>query len=230
MAFFLSFNLVDVVIVVAALISGVMATNRGFIREALGLVGWVVSILMAGWCDGLVVRVLEDAIESERLAAGVAWFIPFFVIAVGWFVMANISTPTLRHFTLGLFDRPLGFFFGVVRGFVLAVLFYIGLVVAAEGEDGLPRMVGNAALVDQVRSAAIFLASLAPDSIRDTITDNIPATHIDSDDVDEFNERLEGPLIPAVPSEVPAVPSPDGGGGNLLPDELQENPLIYDTQ
>ena len=224
MAFFLSLNLVDIVVIGITLISGAMSTQRGFIREAMGLTGWVVSILIAQWTDALVLNLVEDSIESERLAAGVAWVIPFFFIATSWFVVANLTSPTLRHFTFGIFDRPMGFVFGLVRGFVVAVLIYIGMVLAADGERNLPRMVASAALIDEVRSAGVFLASLAPDSIRDTITDLIPRTHIDSDDVDEFNDRLV-PDFDFVPGD-----GGDTSSGTLLPDELQQTPLIYDGQ
>ncbi|MCG8621353.1 MAG: CvpA family protein [Proteobacteria bacterium] len=225
MGFFLSFNLVDVFLIVTALVSGVMATNRGFIREAMGLVGWVMSIFIAQWSDSFVLRLIEDSIESERLAAGLAWIIPFFLIASSWFVVANLSSPTLRHFTLGMFDRPAGFLFGLLRGVVVAVLIYIGMVVAAEGEDNLPDMIGNAALIDEIRTSAVFLASLTPNSVRDTITDGIPRTHIDSGDVEDFIPDFGGGGLLSPDSNTGAPPS-----GTLLPDELQETPFIYEGQ
>ena len=93
---FASLNFVDYAILLVLAISSILSTLRGMTREALGLAGWALSILMAR----LVAPILEDPIANvvpnEDLVSGIAWTIPFIITVILWFVLASLISPGLK--------------------------------------------------------------------------------------------------------------------------------------
>lgn len=217
------FNLIDILIVVIAIISGLMASLRGLIREVFGLAGWVFAIIGARLLEQSTSDFLTDYIASDDLRMILGWAIPFIIISIIWYILSNILSPPLRRFTLNILDRPLGFIFGLARGVVIAALIYMGALFAVDKEKALPDMVKNAALIDVMRSTSIFLANLTPESISDGIIEKIPETTINPD----------APLETIIPNEAvdpltESPPSSTSKTGTLLEDELGELPKIID--
>ncbi len=219
------FNLIDVLIVIIAVISGVMASLRGLIREVFGLTGWVFAIIGANLLSEVTTEQLAEYIASDDLRTLLGWALPFIIISIIWYILSNILSPPLRRFTLNMLDRPLGFIYGLARGIVIAALIYMGALFAVEKEDALPSMVQKATLIDVMRSTTIFLANLTPESIRDEIVEKIPETIIDPD----------APLESVIPEDAISTSdesnSPSASSsktGSLLQDELGDFPTITD--
>jgi membrane protein required for colicin V production len=219
------FNLIDVLIVIIAVISGVMASLRGLIREVFGLTGWVLAIIGANLLSEVTTEQLAEYIASDDLRTLLGWALPFIIISIIWYILSNILSPPLRRFTLNMLDRPLGFIYGLARGIVIAALIYMGALFAVEKEDALPSMVQKATLIDVMRSTTIFLANLTPESIRDEIVEKIPETIIDPD----------APLESVIPEDAISTSdesnSPTASSsktGSLLQDELGDFPTITD--
>ena len=216
------FNFIDILIVIIAVISGFMASLRGLIREALGLAGWVVAVIVARLTDVMVAEQLEDHIASEMIVSVLGFAIPFLLVAILWYVLSNILTPPLRRFTLNILDRPLGFIYGLARGFVIAALLYMSALFAVDSEEALPNMVREAALADGLRSTTLFLASLTPEAMRDEIADKIPETLIAPEQANDITDQIVQPL-----EESPTTPE-SNAVGNLLDDEINHSPTITD--
>ena len=219
------FNLIDVLIVIIAVISGVMASLRGLIREVFGLAGWVFAIIGANLLSEVTTEQLAEYIASDDLRTLLGWALPFIIISIIWYILSNILSPPLRRFTLNMLDRPLGFIYGLARGIVIAALIYMGALFAVEKEDALPDMVQHATLIDALRSTTIFMANLTPESIRDDIVEKIPETIIDPDTPlenvlpeDTISTSDESNSSSASPSKT----------GSLLQDELGNLPTITD--
>jgi membrane protein required for colicin V production len=219
------FNLIDVLIVIIAVISGVMASLRGLIREVFGLTGWVLAIIGANLLSEVTTEQLAEYIASDDLRTLLGWALPFIIISIIWYILSNILSPPLRRFTLNMLDRPLGFIYGLARGIVIAALIYMGALFAVEKEDALPSMVQKASLIDVMRSTTIFLANLTPESIRDEIVEKIPETIIDPD----------APLESVIPEDAISTSDESNSSsasssktGSLLQDELGDFPTITD--
>ena len=215
------FNLIDVLIVVVAVISGAMASLRGFIREIFGLIGWIGARML----EKTTSTFLVEYIPSDDLRLVLGWAIPFIIIALIWYIISNILSPPLRRFTLNLLDRPLGFLFGLARGIVIAALIYTGALFAVDHEDALPSMVKDMALIDVTRSTTIFLADFLPETISEEIIEKIPETIIDP----------EAPLDGLIPDETldtttesNTAATSQSNTGTLLEDELGDLPTITD--
>src|SRR5579859_4696315 len=116
----------DVLIVLVLLGSTIIGLLRGFVREAVSLVFWVVAI-WAAWKFGSVVEPhLGGLLADPNVAPWVGRLIVLvLVLLVGWLVGLVVS-----HFAhslgLGVMDRAIGVLFGIARGTVLVGLMIIG--------------------------------------------------------------------------------------------------------
>ena len=59
-----------------------------------------------------------------KATAVLSFAVPFVIVVIVWF-FANIVAPGLK-ITFGNLDRPLGFIFGLMRGFVLIAFSWPG--------------------------------------------------------------------------------------------------------
>ncbi|MCB2115372.1 MAG: CvpA family protein [Rhodobacteraceae bacterium] len=162
------FTIVDAVVAVVILMSAILAYSRGFVREALAIVGWiaaaVLAFIFAPQAEPLVkqIPVLDKYLGDSCELAIIAAFAGVFAISL---IVMSIFTPlfasAVQRSALGGLDQGLGFLFGVLRGMLLvaiAFLVYNRVLV----NEGVP-------VVDNSQSAHIF------SSMQDKLNENVPA-------------------------------------------------------
>lgn len=206
-------NFIDYAIIVVLVVSGLMSTLRGMTREALGLAGWPLSILVAKFTAPYLEPVVLDIITVEGLSQALAWAIPFAITVVFWFIMASLMSPGLKRAGLGALDRWLGVVFGLIRGFLLVLIAYTTAVVAVEGEDRLPVQVSEAQFAPVLRASATTLSAVIPTEMRDRILENVPATELKS--ADDILEDIEAPVSEGNSALTDSL--------NLLNDEVEDD-------
>lgn len=149
------FTLVDAGVAFIIVVSGVLAYSRGFVREAMAILGWigatVVAFIFADQVEPLVrqIPVVGDFIGDSCELAIIAAFAIVFAVAL---VVVSIFTPlfsaVVQRSALGGIDQAAGFLFGVLRGVVLvAVAYFVYTTILASQQ--IP-------MVDDSRSAQIF--------------------------------------------------------------------------
>jgi membrane protein required for colicin V production len=149
------FTLVDAGVAAIILLSGVLAYSRGFVREAMAIIGWigatVVAFIFADQVEPLVrqIPVVGDFIGDSCELAIIAAFAAVFAIAL---VVVSIFTPlfssAIQRSAIGGLDQALGFFFGVLRGILLvAVAFFVYDTIFATQQF---------AVIDDSRAAEVF--------------------------------------------------------------------------
>ena len=165
------FTIVDAVVAVIILISAILAYSRGFIREAMSIVGWiaaaVVAYLFAPRAVPLIkeVPILKDFIADSCELSVIAAFAGVLALAL---IVVSIFTPlfssAVQRSALGGLDQAMGFVFGVLRGLLLvaiALVIYDRVVVS----EAIP-------MVDESRTAKIFARS--SEKIDEILPDNAP--------------------------------------------------------
>jgi membrane protein required for colicin V production len=123
---------VDYVLAGAVLLSMVFGAVRGFLRESVALLGWLVGLWLAWRYSGHVEPYVGGLIAGTLLQVWVARMIVLLaVVMAGWLLGSLLSYLVQRSgLTLGV-DRLLGGVFGIVRGAVI-VGFAVMLGQAAE--------------------------------------------------------------------------------------------------
>ena len=94
------FTIIDGIVALVIVLSGLLAYSRGFVRESLAIAGWSVAAILA---------------------------FMFAVLARG-LIVASLITPlfssAIQRSFLGGIDQGLGFLFGVARGILLVAVAY----------------------------------------------------------------------------------------------------------
>jgi membrane protein required for colicin V production len=116
---------VDYILAATVLLSIVFGMARGFLRESVALLGWLVGLWLAWRYAFLVEPYLGGSVAGTELQEWLARIIVLLAVVVAsWLVGAMLSWLVQRSgLTLGV-DRLLGGLFGLVRGAVI-----IGFVV-----------------------------------------------------------------------------------------------------
>jgi membrane protein required for colicin V production len=116
----------DVSILLVLFGSILIGLLRGFVREGVSLVFWVIAI-WAAWRFGRMVEPhLGGLLADPSVAPWVGRLVILvLVLLVGWIVGMVLGYFT-RSMGLGPLDRAIGLLFGAVRGVVLVGLMIIG--------------------------------------------------------------------------------------------------------
>ncbi len=122
---------VDVVLIVLALISGLLAMYRGLSREVLSIVSWIAAVAAALYFifahEALAVQISQQSgINQPKIVqVGIAGVIFLLVLSIVHFLTGRVSDLILDS-QVGVIDRTLGFIFGAIRAYVIVLLVYIG--------------------------------------------------------------------------------------------------------
>ena len=154
-------SILDLMVIGIVLISGLLASVRGFAREVLAIGSWVAAAIAAYVFHPKVLVYLEPHIANRQVALAAAIAILFLgVLVVATMITVKISDIMLDS-SIGALDRTLGFLFGAARGFLiaaLAVLFFDKLV----GEKQYPDWIRDAKLRPVLKQSGDQIIALLP--------------------------------------------------------------------
>jgi len=189
-----SFTWVDFALVGVVALSAVISVLRGFIREALALMGWVAAVWIAfTFTDSLAV-LFEQHVTLPSLRMGLS----FVLLFVGTLVVSALAV-----YLVGLLvdktglsgtDRMLGVVFGAARGFIIAAI-----LVLLAGLTPMPRdpWWRASVLLPHFQGVAEQLRRLLPEEI---------ARYVD------FSVASESPRQERAPALPPTVLNPGDKG------------------
>lgn len=149
------FTLVDGIVALVIVLSALLAYSRGFVREAMAIVGWVAAAVLAFIFAPQVkpliqeVPVLGEFIADSCELSVIAAFAAVFAVAL---IVVSFFTPLfsslVRRSAVGGIDQGFGFLFGVARGILLvAIAFFVYETVMTTQ---------NVPMIDDSRSAEVF--------------------------------------------------------------------------
>ncbi|MBM1171328.1 CvpA family protein [Microvirga arabica] len=129
------FSVLDLVVIGIVLISALLAAVRGFTREVLAIVAWVVAAAAAWYLHPTALPIAQQYISSNTVAL-VASIGAIFVITL---IIVSIITVQISDLILdsriGALDRTLGLFFGAARGFLICVIGWAFLSWLLQGKE-----------------------------------------------------------------------------------------------
>jgi len=210
-----AFNYVDYTILAVLAASGLLAMLRGFMRELLGALGWVVAVIVARLSEEIATDQLQEYINDEALTSFLGWMLPFIIVVFAWYIFANLAAPGLKKMAMGVLDRPLGFIFGILRGLVLVAIVYMSALLLYESEDHFAQPVLDAALISPIRVTASTISGFAPEEWRDDLQDAIP-----DQDLDDIKDSLINSTEEAAEDAIENADDTANSIGKLLPDEI----------
>lgn len=153
---------IDFAIIGIILISAFISLIRGFVREALSLVAWVVSFWIALTFAGGFAELFLQSIDDKTFRVVVGFGI-LFVTSLILFAVVNYFAVQLVHRTgLSGTDRFIGVVFGVLRGTLI-----IAVLVMLAGLSSMPKEVWwkESMLLSQFEGIAVWLSQFLPTNI-----------------------------------------------------------------
>jgi len=161
-------TLLDTILLIVMLVSGLLAMIRGFMREILSIGAWGIAALVTLYSYSRVLPIAKQYITSDMVAAGASvagvFLITLLIVSV---ITVRISDLVLDS-RVGALDRTLGFLFGLGRGLIIVVvafLFFAWLV----PDRSQPEWVRGAKSRIVLQSTGQWLMSMLPDDPESTI-------------------------------------------------------------
>jgi membrane protein required for colicin V production len=161
-------TLLDILLLVVMLISGLLAMIRGFMREVLSIAAWGIAALVTLYSYAKLLPMAKQYFNSDMVATGVTvggvFLVTLLIVSI---ITVRISDMVLDS-RVGALDRTLGFLFGLGRGLIIVVvafLFFAWLVPT----KAQPSWVQNAKSRVVLQSTGQWLMSMLPDDPESTI-------------------------------------------------------------
>lgn len=149
------FTIIDGVVALVIILSALLAYGRGFVREAMAILGWiaaaVLAFLFAPQVEPLVreIPVVGDFLaDSCELSVIGAFALVFAVVLIILSLFTPLFSSLVQRSVLGGLDQALGFVFGVARGVLLVAVAFFVYETVMTGQQFT--------IVDESRSAVVF--------------------------------------------------------------------------
>src|ERR1041385_1758427 len=161
-------TLLDIILLLVMLVSGLLAMIRGFMRVILSIGAWIIAALVTLYGYSRLLPVAKSYFNSDMASAAVTvggiFLLTLLIVSV---ITVRISDMILDS-RVGALDRTLGFLFGLGRGLVIVVvafLFFAWLV----PDRSQPEWVRDAKSRVVLQSTGQWLMSMLPDDPESTI-------------------------------------------------------------
>ena len=118
-------NNLDIIILIIIGVSALIALSRGLIKEVLSIIGWVLGTAAVIYLLPLTMPFAKNYINNGYIAGTVSSICILILFFVVWIYSTSGIVSKIRNSKLNGMDRLLGLFFGIVRAFLLVILFYI---------------------------------------------------------------------------------------------------------
>ncbi len=116
---------VDYCIVALLIVSTIVGVLRGFAREVLGLITWVLAVWLALTFGAALGHRLEPYIAVQSVRISAAYALLFLAVLLAGGITTALIVRGLRGSLLSSTDRTLGGGFGLLRGALLIAAFII---------------------------------------------------------------------------------------------------------
>lgn len=116
------FNNLDVFFLIIIGISSLVGIARGFTKESLSIVGWVIAGVAVYFLTPVVNPIMQNYISSEILSKVVSGMLVLLVVCIFWVLAVDKIATSIRQSKLSPLDRIFGLAFGTLRGLLVVVL------------------------------------------------------------------------------------------------------------
>lgn len=164
----MEFNTADVVILCTVLISTIIGIYRGFVRELLTVMTWVVAAVIA-YLYGRAVGNSMVFIENQTVRELLGITFVFFAVVFLGLVLKIIVVKAAKISGVSTVDRVIGGLFGVLRGCVLVVLVLLLSSNNITTEDWYTK----SKLLPQFVAMADFTSKTTPKSWKDDVKSSV---------------------------------------------------------
>lgn len=155
-------NLFDFAIIAVIVISTLIGVYRGFIRETLSLIAWILAFWIAFTYAESFSPALSPYVSSSTLRTAAAFLVLFVVSVIAFSLVAFFLARLLGGSAIKGTDRILGGFFGVIRAAVI-----VGAFILAAGLTSLPNAPWwrESVLAPRMKPVVVLMRQMLPNDV-----------------------------------------------------------------
>ena len=155
-------NIVDLISLIIILLSILASAWRGLIRETMTVIIWLSSFLVSKIFFKYVSSYTRNFIQIDILVQLISWATPFIIVVILFSILSNILVlPSLLKFS-NIYDHILGSIFGFIRGILIILLIYIGIIQVIENVNKLPEQIVNSYTVNISDKFSKYIIEIIP--------------------------------------------------------------------
>ena len=155
------FNIVDLVVISFILISCIVASYRGFVKEVFSMICWIAALMTAYYLHEKIKIELQEYINQKIIIDIVSFGIPFLIALFISNLISKWLSPKFSLPGLLFFDKVGGFIFGVLRGIFFIVLLYLAFLYLL-GKEQRPILLLEAKTYNYITKTANLVVKLFP--------------------------------------------------------------------
>ena len=162
-------NWVDYLIIGIILISSGISIVRGFIKEVLSLISWIVAIWVAFMFFANFASLLTPYIDTATLRLFIAFFVLFVVTLILGALVNHLISQLVEKTGLSGTDRALGVIFGILRGVAIVTILVLAAGVTPMPSDSWWQ---NSLLLQHFEDLAIWVKQFLPTDVAEHVNFN----------------------------------------------------------
>ena len=193
-------NPVDGLVVLAVLLSALLALFRGFVRELLSLISWTVAIILGAKFSSAFKPFFQHYTDNDAIAGALGGFVIFVLVLIVLTIVSHYIARSVRASAVSSVDRALGFLFGALRGLLVAALVYLAGTLIFTNEKTYPDWLTHARTEPMLRRSAQWLTEQMPPNLKNDLDKSLGGTKKEAD------QAADAPLHGARACEVADVP------------------------
>lgn len=159
-------NLTDLVVVAILVLSGLFAFLRGFVRELLVLLSWVVAGIATYFGAPMVEPLMRAIISVEVIADVTGGLLIFLTVLVCLSIVAHFASKPIHASELQPLNRSLGFVFGLLRGALIVSALWLAVDYFVPAKDWPPTL-KEARTMPLLKQGASLIAGFIPEDLRE---------------------------------------------------------------
>ncbi len=212
----------DLGVIGVVFVSAILSLMRGFTREVLAIGSWVAAAAAAYYFYPQLLPYLSNIsllktkpVFAAAAAAAIVFFVTLIIVSL---FTVRLSDAILDS-KIGALDRSLGFVFGAVRGFLLAVVAF-AIFNWLVGDKQQPDWVQNAKTRPMLTESAERIVALLPEDAASTLETWIKSKTAPTGADAPADEAKPGTVEPSPAPAAKPSPTPSLKSGSNDRDKL----------
>ena len=124
----------DFFILFFILVSAFFSFLRGFSHESLSLINWILALLISYNFGGKFTNLINKIVNNLFLSNGFSYLLTFLIIFIFFSILTKKISSLVKKSQIGFVDRTGGFFFGILRGYLIVCLCFFSFHFFYKGE------------------------------------------------------------------------------------------------
>ena len=190
-------NLLDLISLIIIILSAIVSSLKGFVRESLSIFAWIGAIFCSIYLSPYFFNISLSFITNNILAEIITYILTFVIVLTTLSMVTRSLSIYIRSTALNNLDKSLGFIFGLIKGLIFLSITLI-IFDWFSIEKKRPTLITSAKILPAVDMTSQLLINTLPDKFlsRYNIDKKDNKTNFKTNDFQEKINKLTKPEVP----------------------------------